>query len=175
VNRPLVLTGLLSLAALVLASSGSAQTPIPTIKRGYTVLVTARTTPTRDRTLPYIFTTTGRIVPPGRYCSPGADPSPGTGNCVPILCPPGTRNPSYCLRPGLSVICSGIVNVRFQKGPITISSRDVPLSRACTYASAVTFRTRLITRIGLLTVRVSFQGNVVLRPLTARDQTVRAG
>lgn len=173
-NRPLVLTGLLSLAALVLASSGSAQTTIPTIKRGYPVLVTSSTTPLRDRTLPYTFTTSGRIVPPGRYCSPGVDPTPGTGNCVPILCPPGATHPSYCIRPGRSVICAGIVNVRVQNHGITISSHDVP-SRACTYSSTVTFRTRLVTLIGPLTVRVRFHGSVFLQPQNASDHTVRAG
>jgi hypothetical protein len=174
VKRSLVLTGALSLlAALLCASPGVAQSP--TIVRGTTVQVTSNTTPRRDRTRPYTFTTTGRVIPPGRYCAPNTNPTPGAGNCVPVICPPGATDIRYCLLPGRAVICSGVVTVRYQKRGTTISSRNVGLRPNCTYRSRVTFRTRLRTRVGNLSIRSRYQGNAVLMPRNSSRKIVRAG
>ncbi len=173
-KRSLILTLALSLAAaLAYSSLSSAQSSTPV--RGSTVLVTIKVTPKRDRTRPFTFTTTGRIVPPGRFCAPGVAPSSGAGNCVPIRCPPGARDARYCQRPGVGVICSGIVAVRFQSRGSTISSRNVRVRPNCTYRSRVTFRTRLKLRNGRLAVRARFQGNSVLRAKTSATRPVRAG
>jgi len=173
VKRSLVLTAVLSLAAVPLfGSSASAQTP--SIARA-TVGITIKVSPTRDRTRPYTFTTTGRIIPPTRFCAPGVDPTPGAGNCIPVRCPVGTTDPVYCEFPPRAVICSGVVNVRFQSRGTTISSRNVNVRSNCTYRSRVTFRTRLALRRGRFTVRARFQGNAVLRPRTSRTRIVRAG
>jgi hypothetical protein len=164
----------LSVAAILLIpASGSAQGTLPTIVRANPLQVTLTVTPRRDRTRPFTFTSTGRVRVPTRLCNPGE--SPITGRCIPILCPPGATDINYCLRPGIGVICSGIVTVRFQKRTTTISSRNVFLRRDCTYRSRVTFRTRLITRVGNFRVRARFQGNVVLNPRTSRTRVVRAG
>jgi hypothetical protein len=174
-KRSLVLTGALSLLAVLLcASPGTAQTPL-NIVRALPLQVTSSTTPTRDRTRPYTFTTTGRVVPPGSYCGPNVNPTPGAGDCVPILCPAGVTDTRYCLIPGRNVICSGTVTVRFQKNSTTISSRIVALRSDCTYRSRVSFRTRLITRIGTLRIRSRFDGNVVLLPRNSATKSVRAG
>lgn len=173
-KRSLVLTALLSVAAVPLfASLGSAQT---LTVRGITERVTAATTPKRDRTRPYTFTTKGKIVLPGKICATGQTPTP-QDNCLPtpVVCPPGQTDLIYCSVPGLGDVCLGKVTVRFQKQGTTISSRDVDLKPDCTYKSSVTFRSRLRTRIGSLTVRARFGGNQVLRPKSSASQTVRAG
>ncbi len=172
-KRSLVLTGALSLLVVLLFTSpGTAQTP--TLVRG-SVSITSSTTPKRDRTRPYTFTTTGRIVPPGRYCAANTNPTPGAGNCVPVICPPGATDIRYCALPSRAVICSGQVNVRYQKRGTTISSRNVTVRSDCTYRSRVTFHTRLPTRVGILSVRARFQGNQVLQPRNASTKHVRAG
>lgn len=171
--KRLLATTALSLATVLLLPSASGAQSV--FVRGFTARVTATTTPTRERHLPYTFRTSGRIVPPSRYCAPGVPPTPGAGNCTPILCPPGATDPQYCFIPGAALICSGIVAVRFQKGSTTISSRNVLLRTDCTYRSSVTFRTRLRTRIGTLRVRARFQGNAVLGPATSTTRTVRVG
>lgn len=164
----------LSLAgALLVGAPGGAQGQ--TVARGFTERVTASTTPKRDRTRPYSFTTRGRIVPPSRYCTPTAPPARGPANCIPVSCPAGSTDPNYCLRPGLSVICSGTVNVRYQKRRTTISSRNVRVRPDCTYQSRVTFRILVATRRGALQVRARFQGNPVLGPRNSSTSTVRAG
>jgi hypothetical protein len=170
----LILVVLLSLAAALLVSApGGAQNP--TLTRGFTERVTATSTPKRDRTRPYTFTTRGRIVPPSRYCTPAAPPTRGAGNCIPVSCPAGATDPAYCLRPGISVICSGVVNVRYQKRTTTISSRNVHVRPDCTYQSRVRFRILVPTRRGSLRVRARFQGNPVLEPRNSPTSTVRAG
>ena len=173
-RRTPLLASLTLTAFLTLSWSATAQAP--QIVRGFAQVVTAKTTPTRDRTRPYSFTTTGRVVPPPRYCNPGESPSLGTGNCTPILCPPGVLDVRYCLRPGRSVICTGVVTVRFQRRPsTTISSRSVGLKPDCTYRSRVSFRLRLPTRRGPFTVRARFQGNPVMQPKNSARHLVRAG
>jgi len=176
VKRSPALTAALSLAAVLLPfSPGSARSA--TVSRGFTEEVTATTTPMRDRVRPYTFTTRGRIVTPPTFvfCAPGFDATPGAGNCLPLLCPPGATNLDYCQVPGRSVICSGRLTVRFQKRNTTISSRKVNVRPDCTYRSRVTFRSPLTARRGVLRVRVRFQGNRVLRPKSSTTQTVRAG
>ncbi len=62
---------------------------------------------------------------------------------MPVICPPGATDIRYCVLPGRAVICSGQVNVRYQKRGTTISSRNVTVRSDCTYRSRVTFHTRL--------------------------------
>lgn len=169
----LVLIASLSLGAVLLVSSpGGAQTQ--TDMRAFVTQVTNKTTPKRDRLLPYTFTTRGKVVAPTKKCPPGTHPAPGN-NCLPKICPPGNPDLRYCEDPTNAAICSGIVNVRFQKANATISSRNVELRSDCTYRSRVSFRTRLRTRVGKLRVRARFQGNDVLRPKTSLTHTVTAG
>jgi len=177
VKRSLILTAILALVALaVSAVPAAAQAPTaPTFARGVPEQVTRTTTPARDRTRPYTFTTSGRIVPPANYCAPGQTPLPPAANCIPVLCPPGATDIAYCFVPGRAIICSGLVNVRFQKRGTTVSSRNVQVRPDCSYRSRVTFRTRLLTRIGVLSPRARFQGNLVLRPKTSTTGRVRAG
>ncbi len=173
-RRSLVLTGALSLLAVLMCTTpGIAQSP--TIVRGQATSVSLKTTPKRDRSRPYTFTSTGRVVPPATYCAPNTNPIPGAGNCVPIICPPGVTDIRYCILPARDRICSGTVTVRFQKRGTTISSRNVFLRSDCTYRSRVTFRTRLPTRRGVLSVRARFQGNAILQPRSSSTRTVRAG
>ena len=165
----------LSLAALFAAGSlanGQDSSPGAT-PRAATKQVTASTTPRRDRTRPYTFTTRGRVVPPSKFCAPGA--AVEGGNCVALICPSGTTNPAYCQTPPKSAICSGKVNVRFQKRTTTVSSRNVSLRSNCTYRSRVSFRTRAASRRGALSVRARFQGNALLLPKNSSRHTVRAG
>ncbi len=171
-KRSFVLTAVLSLLAVPLfGASATAQAP----GARATVGISIKVTPKRDRTRPYTFTTTGRITLPPRFCAPGVRPTPGAGNCIPISCPAGTADPAYCTRPSLAVICSGVVNVRFQKRGTTTSSRNVRVRPNCTYRSRVTFSTRLALRRGTFRVRARFQGNTVLAPRTSATRTVRAG
>lgn len=173
-RRSLVLTGALSLLAVLLCTTpGIAQSP--TIVRGEATSVTSKTTPKRDRRYPYTFTTTGRVVLPANYCAAGTNPTPGVGNCIPVICPPGVTDIRYCIVPSRDRVCSGVITVRFQKRGTTISARNVFLRHDCTYRSRVTFRIRLITRRGLFTVRARFQGNAFLAPRNSSTKTVRAG
>jgi hypothetical protein len=172
--KRLLMLAVVSLAAVPLfALSASAQSSGPSIttSRGY-AQITASTTPKRDRTRPYKFTTTGKIIPPATFCAPGQNPTKAV-NCLPIICPPGATNPAYCVRPPLSLICTGTVTVRFQKGDTTASSRNVKVKPDCTYSSKVTFSNR--SARGRYKVRARFQGNLFLLPATSSTQTVRAG
>ena len=173
-KRSLALAAILSLGiALLYATLGSAQSATPA--RGFVDQITASTTPKRDRTRPYRFTTSGKIVPPPKSCEVGQIPNPG-GNCVPRVCPPGQGNPVYCPVAPRSTICSGKVNVRFQKNRNTISSRNVTLRPDCTYRSRVTITGKpTATRKGTFTVRARFQGNSVLQPKNSATRRVRAG
>jgi hypothetical protein len=174
VRRGLIMTLSLSLStALMFASAGSAQAP--SLVRGFTRQVTLTVTPARDRTRPYIFTSRGRIVPPARYCSPGQRPTPGAGNCRPILCPAGITDGRYCVIPGRRSFCSGRVTVRYQQVTTTISSRTVAVRPDCTYSSRVRFRLRVFTRRGTFRVRAQFQGNPLLQARRSAARTVRAG
>jgi hypothetical protein len=161
-------------AILFSAAPGSAQTQSASIDRALPDRVTLSVTPKRDRTRPFTFTSTGRVVPPANYCASGVSPS-SDANCIPLFCPPGATNASYCYVPPRALICSGTVNVRYQKRNTTISSRSVPLRADCTYRSRVTFKTLLRTRQGVLRVRARFLGNAVLLPRSAPIRTVRAG
>jgi hypothetical protein len=173
--KRLLVVAALSVAALFLCSSpGGAQTTTQSIVRGTPLQVTSKTTPKRDRTRPYTFTTTGTVRPPARYCAPNVNPGRGAANCIPIRCPAGATNIAYCDVPGVAVICSGIVNVRYQKRTTTVSSRNVKVRANCTYRSRVSFNTRLPTRVGVLRVRSRFQGNVVMTPRNSSTHTVRA-
>ena len=162
-------------AILLIPSSASSQGTLEVIARATPLQVTLTVTPRRDRTLPYTFTSRGRIVPPSRYCAPGVVPGTGAANCIPILCPPGTTDIRYCLIPGRRIICSGFVTLRVQKRQVTISSRIVSVRPDCTYQSRVTFRTRLRTRIGTLSFRARFGGNPVLNPRNSITRLGRAG
>ncbi len=174
-KRLLALTAVLSLGAIFSSAPPATSQGTATVTRGFTERVTATTTPRRDRTRPYRFTTTGRIVPPGRFCAPGVPPTPGPGNCIPITCPPGLADLRYCTIPPAAAICSGVVNVRFQKRGTTISSRNVRVRPNCTFRSRVTFSSRLRLRRGVFTVRARFQGNPVLQPKNSPTRRVRAG
>ena len=175
-KRLLVLTAALPVAAfLLIPASATSQSVLPSIVRGTPLQVTASTTPRRDRFRPYTYTTTGRVVPPSRYCTPGTNPGPGAANCIPILCPAGVTDLRYCLQPGRPTICSGTVTVRFQRRTTTISARNVALRPDCTYRSRVTFRLPFSARRGVLRVRARFGGNVVLEPRNSSTHTVRNG
>jgi len=173
VKRSLVLVALSSTVGLLIFSSGAAQSQA--INRGFTERVTNTTTPKRDRLRPYTFTTKGRIVVPTRYCAPGVDPVRGAGNCIPIVCPPGTTNLLYCKIPTRAEICAGKVNVKVTKRNTAVSSRTVKVRSDCTYRSRVSFRLRLSTRVGTLRFRPRFLGNQVLQPRKGPSRTARAG
>ena len=173
-KRLLVMTVVLPLAAvLLIPAPAGAQGTIPSIIRAAPLELTLSVTPRRDRTRPYTFTSTGRLRPPPRLCVPGENPF--TGRCVPIVCPPGVTDVRYCLFPGPGVVCNGSITVRYQKRTTTISSRIVALRPDCTYRSRVTFRLRLITRIGTFRVRARFSGNALLLPRRSVARLVRAG
>ena len=79
-------------------------------------------------------------------------------------------------KPSKAVVCgSGVVSVTFKKAGTTISSRIFQLKSDCSFSSKVTFRSRLRTRIGELTVQTRFQGNSYMRPANAAEDTVTAG
>lgn len=160
------------LAMFALSSMASGQGP--TVAPGVTKQVTSSTTPKRDRFRPYTFTTTGKVVPPSHYCAPGTGTT-SSGDCIPLFCPPGVTDDSYCIKVSKSVICSGKVTVRFRKGTTTISSRQVNLSKSCTYRSRVSFRRSSPAHLGVLSVRARFEGNVVLRARNSATHKVRAG
>lgn len=143
--------------------------PLP-ITPAFVERVSAVTSPPRSHRLPHTFTTRGRIVPPTGHCAPGATPT-AEANCRQLLCTPG--DPALCVFPSPSTVCSGVVNVRLQRGGRTISSRDVAVHAPdCTYRSRVTFRSR---RPGALHVRARFNGNAVLRPRSSAIRTVHIG
>ena len=173
-KRLLVMMVALPLAAtLLIPASSAAQSTLPSITRSDLRQVTLSVTPRRDRFRPYTFTSTGRIIPPSRFCNPGENPA--TGRCVPILCPAGVLDIRYCLIPGPRVICSGNITVRYQKRTTTISARIVAVRPDCTFRSRVTFTTRLITRIGTFRVRARFGGSVLFNPRNSATRLVRAG
>ena len=107
----------------------------------FTPSLSATTTPKRDATSPYRFTTRGRLKLPSGV-------TPATG-------------------------CSGTVAVVFKAGRKTISTRRVSVRKDCTYASRVSFSIRSRLRPKRLRVGVTYRGNAVLLPATARRATVR--
>ncbi len=172
-KRLLVLTAAVSLVVLPLfVMPATAQSPA--FIRGAAEQITSATTPGRDRTTPYTFRTSGRVIPAAKFCTPGQSPLGPAGNCVPIQCPPGATNAAYCNIPTIAIICSGKVNIRFQKNGTTISSHNVSLQPNCTFRGRVTFTSRLRLRRGVFSVRSRFQGNLVLRPKAATTDRVRA-
>ena len=171
--RAFLAVTLLSLAGvLAITTFANGQTTL--VVRVLPVQVTANTTPARDRTRPYTFTTTGRVVPPAA-CVPGVGPM-AAANCLPPICRSGTPGGAiYCVpTPGL-LACSGKVSVRFRKVTTTISVRVVDVRPDCTYRSRVSFRLRSRERRGLLRVQTRFEGNLVLLARRSSRQTVRAG
>ena len=170
-KRSLVLTSMSLVAVFMVTSMAPAQTPV----RATPTSVTATITPKRDRTRPYTFTTKGRIVLPSKVCAPNASPTSVPGGCIPLTCPVGATDPKYCSRPTVATICSGKVNVRFQKRGRTISSRNVSLKADCTYKGKTTFRSRARSQRGTLRVRARFQGNQILAAKASATKSVRAG
>jgi len=172
VKRLIVLTSLSLTAVFMVPPMATSQSsPV----RATPTQVTSSTTPKRDRTRPYTFTTKGRIVLPGKLCAPGAAATSVAGGCIPVSCPQGVRDARYCTRPALSTICSGKVNIRFQKRGRTISSRNVSVRPDCSYKGRTTFRSRARSQRGVLRVRARFQGNRILKPKTSTTKSVRAG
>jgi hypothetical protein len=169
VKRTLVLVPLTLVAALLVTSLADGQA-VPV--RVAPQQVTSSTTPKRDRTKPYVFTTRGRVVPPAA-CVPGGP----TTNCVPLICPAGTSNPIYCAPPALALLCTGNVTVRFKKagGIYTISARTVALKPDCTFSSLVSFSGNNPLRRGTLKVSTQFEGNGFLLPKAGPKRTVKAG
>ena len=167
-----LLAGLTAVMFVAITAWASADNP-PV--RASTKQVTSSTTPTRDRTRPYTFTTTGRVVPPP-FCAQG-DPGKFAGSCVPLLCPSPITAYSYCVPPTPANLCSGKVTVRVKHlpGPYTLSSRTVSLRSNCTYRSQVSFRTRNPLRRGTLRIYARFEGNAFLLPRNAVTHIVRAG
>lgn len=69
--------------------------------------------------------------------------------------------------------CSGTVTVRYRAGRRTISSRRARVSRSCRFRSRVTFREpRRFFGRRTLRVAVRFNGNVRLRPASAKPRRV---
>lgn len=172
-KRLLILTVLASATALVVTSIGYA---VPLANRGNPEAVTSTVTPKRDRTRPYTFRTRGTVTLPPRYCSsPNTIPGPSRSatNCIPIVCPPGAVNASYCTRPTRAQVCTGRLRVRFYRGVRTFSNKSAFLRPDCTYAQSKTMEKRA-TR-GRLNVRVTFLGNAYLKTKAASVKNVRAG
>jgi hypothetical protein len=156
-NRKLLLVAVP--VTTVLASTGIASGQDPDSSRVGARSLSASATPERDRTLPYTFTTTGRLKLPEN---------------IPPVCPPGITDERYCVKPTKAQLCKGVVTVRFQKKlGSTASSRNVLLKPDCTYSSRVTFTTADV--VGELSVRSRFQGNQFVRPRNSNTDTVRAG
>jgi len=170
VKRLLVLTSL-SLTAVFLITSVSTGATIPRATPG----VTSSTTPKKDLSRPYTYTTKGKLVLPAKLCAPNAPPTSVPGGCLPVTCPQGVTDAKYCSRPTVSTICSGKVNIRYQKRGRTISSRNVSVRPDCTYTGKTTFRSKARSQRGALRVRSRFQGNQVLAPKASSTKNVRAG
>lgn len=171
-KRLLALAMALSLAAAVsLMSYGTAQSAF--VGKAFTLNVSAKTTPKRDRRSPFVFTTKGKVSPPLVFCSAGVPPTPSK-NCIPLDCPPGSTNARYCVKPGLGVICAGRVTIRIKRRGKTISSKSVGVRSNCTYSSKVTLRLKA-NRRGTLKVGARFAGNTVLGAKASATSNVRAG
>jgi hypothetical protein len=172
-KRALPALAIAAVAMMMFPASGSTQAQ----QRATVDAIDAETTPKRDRSRPYSFTTSGKVTPPPRFCAAGGNPGQGGQNCIPVQCPPGQANKGgeYCFQPPRSSVCSGTVTVRFQKNSSTISSRNVQLREDCTYSSQVSFSTRNRNRRGTFNVRVRFQGNSYMQPRSSGTHSVRAG
>jgi hypothetical protein len=92
-------------------------------KRALPRRVTSTTSPKRDKTRFYRFTTTGSVVPPPNCPANSEAASVGTG-CVLPICPSDSTNPGDCKRPSTAVLRgAGNVTVRSQRLVYTLSSR----------------------------------------------------
>ena len=120
--------------------------------------VTFTTTPRRDPTRTYMFTTKGRVYAPPR-CAAGVSTASAGGRCI-------ART---------ARACDGSVTVTFKRRGSTVSLRDVRLRSGCTFVSKVTFSGRIPVIRGALRVFVRFDGNATLRPRSAPSQVVAAG
>ena len=143
--------------------------------RAQTRRVSASTTPKRDPTKLYTFTTTGRVTPPP-YCATNASPAVVGADCVLPICPADSIDPADCTRPARKLLCSaGKLTVRFLRLAYTVSTRSVGLRPDCTYRSTVSLKTSSPLRRGVLTVKVRFEGNSFLLPRRAAKHIVHAG
>ena len=115
------------------------------------------TTPRRDATRAYTFTTKGRVFAPPR-CGAGAASASAAG-CIPLT----------------ARACAGEVTVTFKRLVATISARTVRLRPDCSFASRVAFRGRSRQVRGTLRVLVHFSGNATLKPRSAPSRLVAAG
>jgi Asp-tRNA(Asn)/Glu-tRNA(Gln) amidotransferase A subunit family amidase len=105
--------------------------------------LSSRTTPARDRTFPLRFTTRGTL-----------------------RMPKGVSRADACRT-------TAKVRVRITAGGRVVSTRRVPLTRSCTYRSAVTFRApRRFGRATRARIAVRFAGNRFVRPISARTTSV---
>jgi YD repeat-containing protein len=108
--------------------------------------LTASVSPKRDRSLPYVFTTKGRLRLPSASGLRAAD------------------------------ACNGRVLVQVKRGKRTLSSRRVRVGRTCRFTSKVTFRDRKrLGTSRTLRFSVRFQGNKLLTPRSTSVKTVRIG
>jgi len=170
-NAPVVSACDTSNATVVAPGRASQRVP----NRAQTRKVTAKTTPKRDRTKLYTFTTTGRVQPPP-YCAPTANPRSVGADCVLPICPADSIDPADCAQPSRALLCStGKMTIRFVRIAYTVSSRSVGIRRDCTYRSRVSFKSSIPIRKGALTVQVRFEGNSFLLPKRAPRHIVRAG
>lgn len=119
--------------------------PAPKIVRVKAKKLTATTTPKRDRTSPYTFTTTGKLT-----------------------LPTGIARENGCTK-------VSVVAVTIKHGSKTVSNRRVKLKGNCTYSSKVTLKKSKSLGGGGLTVKVRFGGNALLLPLSANTQGIKVG
>jgi hypothetical protein len=150
-----VLVVVLAIAAVLVATAGMAGAAD---NRATPKGLTASTTPTRDRTAPYDFTTSGQLVLPDQL----------------QMCPAGTSDPNYCTSFTKKQACQGTVRVTYEQGGKTIKTIDDSLDKKCQYSASVSLTAKQV-KTGSLTIKVQFLGNDYLKPVSAPSNTVQIG
>ena len=117
-----------------------------TVPRVAAKTLTVKVSPSRDRTRPYRFTTSGTMTPAGAFTAA-----------------------AFC---GKGIVQVQVKTATLK----VVSTRKVSLRKDCTYRSTVSFGNRKrLGRSGRLRFQVKFLGNDRVRPKTAAVKTARAG
>jgi hypothetical protein len=135
--------------------------------------LTSSTSPERDRTAPYGYTTSGELQLPDRMsmCPPGhggddrqqRDDHGGGGD-----------DDDYCAKFTKKQACTGTVRVTYVQNNSTVKQVDDTLNSKCEYSVSVSLTSSQVNP-GNIKVKARFLGNTFLKPIDAPDDTVRAG
>jgi hypothetical protein len=193
-KRFLALATCALVAGLVVTSLATGQTTLDRQSpKSLSASLSASTDPHHDSTLPYNFTSSGKLKYFSKRCPKGTTDETycqcpkgttdktycqcpkGTTDKTYCQCPKGTTDKTYCQSTKKADACKGKVSITFKRGKTIISLQRVSIdSDTCEYESSVTFNDPVRAK-GELKVFTRFAGNQILEPENGPTRTVTAG